>query len=247
MNILGKKISSKTENNINALTHTFKKPIIYYKLSNDDTMFGCCDGFNTSNEYHVGLKLNLPQHAFECNLLHELLHINQSENGFPAICNKTTTNFINEQEWFSMLGRQLQVTTLDADVVQRLNNLGYSSEYFIESRLDVVKNLFADMILNIGDKYNFALFSTQFILLSLISNKEQFENVERIIINKSIELYDKSMELTAKISEIGYDTPIGATLSNCELLNELNLWSQYYIYFKEQKIRNYTEAIKLKI
>lgn len=138
MEILGKVISDKAAEAISEIEAKLKKPVIYSFTDTSKTLsFGQCD-YTQPDAYYVYSKqslfnitkanqVNIP---FETNILHELLHLCQIEEGFPytGTVNLAASDGID-------LGSTFASVILDLNVDVRLKDLGYSSEYFYKNRL----------------------------------------------------------------------------------------------------------------
>lgn len=232
--ILNKTLSVKTSELIESITSNFKKEVIFkpIELLNIGG-YGAAD-YWSENCYTIYLKEDLPKEAFETNILHELFHIQQLEEGYPSIRN-ITSNGYPDTEYTSFIGRIIQATILDLDVELRLNSHGYNSAFFVNRRYKTLKSINSKKI-HFNDRFEKEPFDIQFILFNLLSKQSQKDFIIPYLNNQFPGLVDNALELSDKISEIGYNTPEKCTKCFTIIFDFYNLWENHCISINNQII-----------
>ena len=239
--ILSKTLSFDSELLFNELEQSFMKSIVFYPIAelphyDNINSYGAVDTFSPG-PYKVWLKEDLPFSAFEANMFHELHHIWQIENAFPAVENKPTDLFqSSDMLFFEEVGSHIQSVILDIDVYNWLNANGYSSKFFINERYEgFIQN--KDLEYNmLHDKYNFANLVSAFTLFFVFASPDQISHFKTAYI-KYPSVLSTSEELAKVIDSINPVNPQSSALGMCLLIDRLNLWDTYYVRINDQKIR----------
>lgn len=143
MNVLGKELSEKTATLINEITQHLSKPVEYRFTDPSKTAsYGQCDPWQP-DAYYIFCKESLLSTArknqvnvaFETNLLHELSHLCQIEEGFPHTRTRSTPVTVANQSYYDSLGALFASTILDLNVDFRLKQNNYTSSYFYSQRI----------------------------------------------------------------------------------------------------------------
>ena len=143
MEILGKSISKQSAEIILRLEESLSKPVKYaYTDPTKTKSYGQTD-LSQPDAYYIYSKqdllhltkpkaINIP---FETNILHELSHCCQIEDGFPTVRTHNYTPENPNAEISFSLGNAIGSSILDLNVDYRLKQLGYTSEYFYDRRV----------------------------------------------------------------------------------------------------------------
>ncbi|TFE30844.1 hypothetical protein [Cohnella luojiensis] len=223
MEILGRKISGKTERIINEIYSNLKKPVEFRSIEAGNAFGSIIDNTDT---FIVHLSLRLNGDVFETNLLHELFHGIQMTNSYPEI-----GNIVNDQ-FVAMLCSSLSSLVLDLEVQERLTEHGYDSSYFFNYRNRVLKELanknFAPII---NDELNQKYVSTNLALFFLTASETQSKFIKHLYQNAPINTLNGALKIVDAIKKIGYDSP--AKCFNCFMgvLDTLDIWNFYGILY----------------
>lgn len=143
MNILGKELSEKTASLIKEITQCLSRPVEYrFTDPSKTSSYGQCDAWQPDTYYIYckesllsAEKKNQINIAFETNLLHELYHLCQIEEGFPYTRTRCTSVTVTNQNYYDNLGSLFVSSILDLNVDFRLKQNGYTSSYFYNQRI----------------------------------------------------------------------------------------------------------------
>lgn len=241
MVILGRTISSKTRGLVEELTNTFGKPVAYECLSAESKArhyFGSLD-FELPTHYIVALDDNLDDQPFEANLLHELRHAAQIELGYPSVKTKQTYLQLAERPFFSILGNLLRSIILDLDVHRWLDSNGYSSQYFVEHRLQ--KALNDKTVYRLHIPFNLASLVANLLYVYLFVDQRQRDELEMAYSDRTPQAVDMVKDIKARITSLGYSTPESVLRCLGVLMDSLDLWAQYSITFNTINLRTTKE------
>ncbi len=137
--ILAREISGKAEETVNAIKLTLSKPVIYAKISDENGEIGKYE--DGKDNYFVWVDDTLPDEAFEINVVHQLLHLQQISRGFPftKAISEHTDGDVNFAASFSNLFNDI---IMDLEVEHRLKEeYNYDTTYFTSKRLGYFKNI----------------------------------------------------------------------------------------------------------
>lgn len=240
-NILNHQLTDKTYEIFCTLSSSFLKPLEFKSI--DDINIG---GFGAADYwangcYTIYLKTDLPKEAFETNLLHELFHIQQMEEGYPNLRNYSNSKDI-EQEYIDDFGRRLQVCILDIDVERRLNLNGYYSSYFIKQRYKTIKTINKNKY-SFDDNFDRQHFTIQFALFVSLASNSQKEFAIPYINSQFPGLTDDAVEISKKILDIGFDNPLRCIKCFSFLLNHFDIWKYHIIQIGEYIINNPSDLL----
>lgn len=245
--ILGRTLSPKTSDLVSSMEATFRFPVEYYSISampnKSRDAHGTVDPFGSNGQYKVWLSLNLTDERFETNLLHELTHIVQIEQGYPCVCNKDSADYHSpDRSFVESLGSRLGSAVLDVDVQERLLEDGYSNcEFAEENAAGLIGNSDHDYT-RLDDPLNYAIFVTSLLLTASLVGEATREDLYAAynryppVVNDVRFLYDE-------MRRIGASTPERAAASLGAIIDRLSLWPYYFILLKGRRIRTRNEYV----
>ena len=241
--ILGRAVSEETNQIIENLCSAFTKPVLFHDISDlpNRPGFGAISS-SDPQKYDVYLDLKLPQDAFEVNILHELFHGKQIESGYPLVCNKLGCDlfYTGDKAFFEHLGSQISVVVLDLDVIEHINKINRSNDYFLQSCIHEFSS-FDPQAFNFGDKYNVAGLACQIALLLLSCDETDKQRVNEILHPLPEVLKLSASNITTIIGSFGFSTPISATQSLGGVIDYFGLWNLYRIFIQGRYIRTSKE------
>ena len=244
MRILGKAVSPKTESLIVKLENSFNYPVEYLPISDRPNgrgnSAGSVDIYHQTGKYRVWLATDLPQGAFEADILHELHHVTQGESGYPNAFNKNSTDFCSADRSFVQgLGSHIGSVVLDIDVNHWLSENGYSYSFFTSNNYQVLLHN-QQPFTTLSDPLNFAelclalvhasLYVDDFDAATLLQRYAQYANV-----NETVSLLRKELLSFSRF------TPQTATDAMGFVIDTLKLWKWYYILSPAINIRTSKE------
>lgn len=239
MEILKHAISLKAETIINELLSNLKCTVSFHDMSEiNQTGFGACDTAN----YKIYLKEDLYGVPFETNVLHELYHLCQHEEGFPTTLTLVNNITRNEQHYFNGLGSAVTSSLYDLDVYRRLMMNDYDSSYFHKYRFKKLKDeLSAPTPFNCNDKYDFAYWSANCVTLLCAPQKNDFVLSQLKKVNSR--LYYSAYSLYLMFCEKGYTDARSSLVCIAEAFKALDIWDVQDIQYKGQIFHSYDEVV----
>ena len=237
MEIFNKVISEKAEKDIKNLTSAFSKKTEFFDIT-QTTLKGFGAVYHDNPEmYEVYVSSLLEGEAFETNIICELLHIKEAENGFPTSGIKNSETVLKEKNvaFFQYLNHSLQSAVLDINVFSQLVNMGYDTSFFTNHKLKLIKEVSPEI--NMEDKYNQASFALQFILFALTAKNEEYEEAKNFLNSIFNGYADEIVPMIEDIKKIGYDTPYKAAQIMAYITDKYSLWDVFYIQLGNDKIR----------
>lgn len=238
MILLGKPISSNTEALILEIEGSLKKPVHYaFTDPKKTSSFGQSDPWQPDS-YYVYCKeslLNLtkrnqPNIPFETNILHELFHLCQAEEGFPYTGTKYNKMTEGNMDFFDRMGSLFSSTILDLDVDFRLKSNGYSSEYFYKNRIKRAEKLIMKGV-TCSTNDDFVQYACMLTCLNLQYRNSEMDNLLNLYQKKIPNLVFCILKMSEEISKIGYNDAVSTFNSLCYLFDSFNLWASHVVYF----------------
>ena len=240
MKILDRTISEKTASLISIIEQSLSKPVVYGFTNPATKDYGYCD-YTQPDAYYIysagslfnAAKKNQVNVPFETNLLHELSHLCQIEEGFPYTITKTTPETSKNMEHYNVLGSILCSCILDLNVDSRLKSYGFDSHYFYGQK---VINL--EKILRKGTDYSKCA-SEEFLKAALMisslvltyKSQKLAEAMQHLLpINEP--LLRCVQDMTTGIKKIGYDTADGAFRCLVFVFSATGLFSTHSIVYR---------------
>nr|DAQ76835.1 MAG TPA: hypothetical protein [Caudoviricetes sp.] len=249
MKILGQVVSDKAAGIISDIENQLSKPVIYeFTDSSKTSVYGQSDPYQTKAYYVRSkesltyiTKSNMVNIPFETNIIHELSHLCQIEEGFPYT--STLSNSITNRniESYNILGSVVVSLILDLNVDYRLKNNGYTSEYFYKERLRKAKKAAKEWGA-ITNSYDFVFMAFQLVGIRLLSPREEALGALNLYKDANPGLVNCVEELSSKINEIGYNDASSAFECLVYIFNKINLWSTFSIFYKNVNYIS-TEAV----
>lgn len=227
MEILSHTVSYKAEILINELISNFKNDVSFHDISEiNQTGFGAC---NLTN-YIVYLRTDLYGEPFETNVLHELYHLCQYEEGFPVTSTLFNCITRNDKNYFSGLGSAITSSLYDLDVYRRLMLNKYDSSYFHKSRYKRLKaELSSAAPFNCSDKYDFAYWSANCITLLCAPHKDEYLLSQ--LRKENSKLYYSANSLYLMFCEKGYTDARSCLVCIAEAFKALDIWDIQQIQY----------------
>ena len=248
--ILGKEISPATTKYIAEIETSLHKPVVYQFTEPKKTKsYGQCDPWQ-SEAYYVYCKESLLQVTrkkeinipFETNLLHELMHLQQIEEGYPHTATLRTAVTAQDPVFWDAMGTLVYSVVMDLNVEYRLNQLGYTSAYFHEQNcIRAEKDARHGYIFR--DEIQFVRMALQLMGLYLTCPRERMEKVLSIYSKKNQSLVNCVITISEEISEIGYSDAETTFRSLVFLFSAFNLWRSHQISFRGKDYRS-VSAVK---
>ncbi len=209
------------------------------RSSYGSTDFSCYEkGYCT---VYLDLKRNSLE--LETTLLHELRHVWQIGNGYPFVNNKTASSYFQtERDFFEELGAKIQSAILDLDVVQYLENQGYSSAIFSEStNTDDLHTIYSRVTnQSIQDPWNLAM-----AVLCLYIAYTRADELNKPVVLRAAEAFPKIIEecllIEKEISAKLCDDPTYCTRAMGWIIDHFSLWKTYFVVYQGQRIRTHDE------
>lgn len=239
--ILGKTLSPKTSEIVYSMESGFRLPVKYYfaseRANKSDSIFGSVDAYGVDGVYKVWLRTDIPDKLFETNLLHELSHITQAEEGYPIVCNKNSADFrSSNRDFIEELGAHLGSAVLDIDVQKRLLVCGYENREFAEQN---AAGLIAasDYDYNqLNDPLNYAMLVVSLLMTAALVGAATRDALYIAYGRYPLAISDARL-LYGEIQQVGTDTPEKAAAALGAIIDRLSLWSHYFIFLSGRRIR----------
>lgn len=247
MKILSRSISEKTEKIISNLCRSFCLPVKIFSIAkrpnHNDQVAGTVDAHGTGGIYSVWIDDSLPQMAFESDILHELHHITQVENGFSEVFYKLTSKFHStDRSFIEEVGSHLSCTVLDIEVNNWLLQNGYDYTFFTEGNYNGLLKNSDYPYTELNDPLNFANLTLALLHASLY--------VDDTSASRLFDAYSTYPDVTAcamwlrkKLLSINIDCPAAALFAHGLLIDSMNVWQYYYAATPTQKIRTRGEYV----
>lgn len=202
------------------------------------TGFGACD----TSSYKIFLKTDLYVEPFETNVLHELYHLCQHEEGFPTTGMLVNDITRHDQYYFKGLGSAVTSSLYDLDVYKRLMLDGYDSSYFHKSRYKSLKGELSKATpFECKDKYDFAYWSANCVTLLCAPKRDEF------LLSKlrqgNSRLYYSAYSLYLMFCENGYSDAKSCFISIAEAFRILDIWDVEEVQYKGNLFHSYDDAI----
>lgn len=193
--------------------------------------------------YTVYLKTTQTPIEFETTLLHELRHVWQIENDYPWVGNKTASSAFDANRDFLMsIGAQLQSAVLDLDVIEYLEQHGYSSAIFsaftpAENLSGIFQKVTSE---SIQDPWNLAT-----AVLSLyIAYARADDSCKPLVLNSAAtcpRVIAECLLLNERISLRLCNDPLYCAHTMCWIIDHYSLWKTYFVSFRGKRIRTHAE------
>lgn len=230
--ILGRDISKKTALEIERILNYIQHPVVFQELPEYNPHgFGCANWFAEPNRI-VSSVTNLPQPAFEANLLHELYHLCQYHDGFPMTRTKIQPWLSqNDQNFLNGIGAAAASLILDLDVCDRIKNFGLSSGYFFDTRYHQAMSFHFDQLTHRDDKVSMILHIAGLILQN---DQWQARNVIQHYQAKNKYITQKANGLAKKLKKCDHNSPEGCFKCLTVMFDYLGIWDWQTITFLGQ-------------
>lgn len=240
MEILGRTISEKTAGLISDIEQKLSRPVVYDFTDPATREYGYCD-YTQPETYCVysaealfnAAKKNQINIPFETNLLHELSHLCQIEEGFPYTCTKVTPETAHNSVYYDGLGSTILSTIMDLDVDCRLKRFGFDSRYFYGQRvIQFQKQLRQKIIYEKLGETEFARYAMMVTGLRVAFEDPKMNQVLSLLNTDNLTLLNCTNELTYCIKQIGYDSAEGAFRCLVFAFSAFNLFSTHLIVYR---------------
>lgn len=243
--ILGKTLSPKTSEIVSGMESEFRLPVKYYPASErpnkSDSIYGSVDPYGAGGFYKVWLRVDITDELFETNLLHELNHITQVEEGYPIVCNKNSADFLSSsRDFIEELGAHLDSAVLDIDVQKRLLACGYENCEFAEQNAAGLIATSNHDYNHLDDPLNYAMLVVSLLMTAALVSTATQDALYTAYGRYPLVISDVRF-LYAKIQQIGAATPEKAAASLGAIIDHLSLWPYYLIYLGGKRIRTHGE------
>ena len=247
MKILSRAVSDKTENIVTSICKSLNKPVKYFPINkrpnSKDSVAGTVDAHGRRGFYSVWIDQKLPRNIFEADLLHELRHIVQVENGFSEIFNKNTDEFHSpDRSFIEEVGSHLSSVVLDMEVNNWLLENGYSYSFFVEKNLTGLLSNANYPYTKLDDPLNFANLAYALLHTSIYIDDASSTTL--------FDAYSKYPRLVACISDlrkeflsIEVNSPSSSLLAHAELLDVLGVWKYFYAATPFCRVRTHSEYV----
>lgn len=240
MKILGKVISEPTANLIDSITSAFCKPVLFSFTSSDDPSYGHCNPFEP-DAYRIFCKESLlnitkadqPNIPFETNILHELFHICQMEEGFPS-----TFTYAGRDDG---LGSLIVSSILDIDVDHRLLQFGFDSSYFHSARMKHARKVaLKNQVYT--DPLEFVQMAVSLSSMMCRCPEPEISSIVMLYGRKNAALINCIFTIAKDLKEIGCSSPESAFRSLVYLFDAFSIWNNQMIVFQGKQYRSLSEV-----
>lgn len=239
MDILGKTVSEKTATIITEIEQRLRKPVKYQFTDPAKTKsFGQSDPWKP-DAYYVYSKealfnltkksvINIP---FETNILHELMHLCQIEEGFPHTATIHTPQTLSDIDAYDNLGAMIVSSILDLNVDYRLKAYGYNSKYFYDHRINrafkTIRRKFT-----CDDDISFVYYALMLSFLDIVCGRDVMTRLLQEYRQKNQGLFNCVTTLSPEISAIGYNDAESSFRSLAFLFDTFNLWVTHELTYQ---------------
>ena len=178
---------------------------------------------NIENKYIIHVNQHNPFNQMEYEFVHEFYHCIQKDEGFPNISYKDIK--------YQKLAAYLTSVVLDLDVINRMNNIGYSyDDSTLDEKVKTIIKLIKLSSLDIEVRneihelfqYNKLCLSIAFCRI-LYSNQYKINYILQLAENNTPYIYKTQSIIYNTITKIGYDTPRKTYKIFKTLIRELKL------------------------
>ncbi len=241
--ILGRDVSQSTAKEIERIESYINHSIRFEYLPEDNPHgFGYAD-FLAEPDRIVHSVTNLPQSAFEANLLHESYHLCQAHDGFPTTSTIPQPDLNkNDYEFLCRIGSASASTILDLDVCDRIKSFGLSSEYFFNVRYQQAISLNLEKLTHRDDRVSVTIRLAGIILQN---SRFQSQNVIKHYQVNNQNITRKAQKLASKIKRCNHNTPIGCFECLTAMYDYLDIWDWQAIIFQDMVIQDSGLANKI--
>ena len=240
LEILGRTISERTSEEIERILSYIQHPVIFKPLQNQNPYgFGRSD-YLSEPDWIVYSITDIPQPAFEANLLHELYHLCQVKEGFPLTSTKVLFNNKEEQTLINRVGGAVASTILDLDVCDRIGKFGLTSDYFFNIRYR--QALAYHVPERIDSRSVFVFTAVRLAGIILQNNRWQSNEVIQHLQSENIRLVRKGKGLASTIKRIGHDSPEKCFRCLIASYDYLDIWNWQEINFQGFFIQSSEQA-----
>jgi len=171
-------------------------------------------------------QVNVP---FETNILHELFHVCQMEEGFPHTATNPGLDVV-----YDRVGSAVISSVLDLNVDFRLKSHGYSSEYFYNQRIKQA-NKQLDKGLFFQSEIDFIINTVYLVNMQLSFPGEPMHQLLLRFQKADPGIANATHEISAHISRIGYNNPESSFRSLVFIFDAFNLWQSHHLIFQSKK------------
>lgn len=240
LEILGRTLSEKTSEEITRILGYIQHSVVFKPLHRQNPYgFGRVDYFS-GPDWVVYSVVDIPQPAFEANLLHELYHLCQIIEGFPLTSTKTLFSRQEEQALINNAGGAATSIILDLDVCDRIEKFGLNSDYFFDTRYHQALTSPVPEKINTRDAFVFTTVRLAGIILQ--NSRWQSNKVIQRYQSKNIQLVRKSHGLASRIKKCGHSTPEECFRCLVASYDYLDIWNWQEINFQGFLIQSSEQA-----
>lgn len=246
MKILNREISEKTARLVSAIEQSVPLPVVYeiIKTEKATPYAGRVDTSGRNGCYTVWLNNTLPRRPYETDLLHELRHIVQIQNGFPTVYNKGNSDFHSPDRAFvEEVGAHLGSVVLDVEVNKWLKDIGYDYSFFTLNNYTVLLNQADADYPNWRDPLNRANIALSLVHAALYVDDPHTDTLFSKYSDRYGPIVEDASALRRFILSLGVLSPDKALLAQCKLIDSLRLWSHYLVISPSQTIRTGREFL----
>lgn len=178
---------------------------------------------NIEDKYIIHINKNNSLDEMEYEFVHEFYHCIQKDDGYPNI----SQTHIKYQK----LAAYLTSVVLDLDVINRMNNIGYSyDDSVLDEKIETIIKLIKLSTLDVEAcneihelfQYNKLCLSIAFCRM-LYSNQDKINYILQLAKNNAPDIYKTQSIIYNAITKIGYDTPRKTYKVFKTLIRELKL------------------------
>ena len=248
MVILGKRLSDKCAQLVKSAIDALSVDVYFRDIKETNrNMYGSTDVSHYNDGYcTIYLQLEQSPIQFETTMLHELRHIWQIEKGYPLVVNKNACSFFNENPYFfETIGSQIQSAILDLDVIDYLEDNGYSSTLFSDFARDrealsvIWQNVTKE---SLKDPWNLAT-----AVLALYVAYVRADEVNKPIVQDSASQFPQIIQgckiVEKAISPEACSDPVYCANRMGWIIDHFSLWKTYYVEFRGERIRTHGEYV----
>lgn len=244
MMILGRPVSDKAEGIISAIEQKLSKPVKYEFTDPAKTScYGQCDPWRPEAYYIYSKeslfditkknRINIP---FETNILHELTHLCQIEEGFPHTATKVNKQVFTNKVLYDELGSVFASSILDLNVDFRLKQSGYTSEYFYKNRMAHAEKMARKRGFSLAKSdIDFVQYACQLMCLNLVYAGTEMDNLLELYRAKNPALVNCVFKISSEILNISYYDAESCFRSLVFLFDAFNLWNTHQIIYQSTR------------
>lgn len=238
--ILNQTLSSKAAQLYEQIQSQLSKPLNIRPISDLNSQgarrYGALD-FSHNDAYYVYLSTDLHSEPFEVNMLHELHHIQQIEQGFPTVNSNNPERFNSQNKsYYRLIGAHLQSVVLDLDVWNWLTQREMNIRFFTKNYIKEAKK-YTNQQISLSNRFATAKYVCEMLLpFSHATDLQRNTILKEAKFN--LDALQHANRLSQQIKNIGYDTPIKAAHCMALLLDEFNIWDTYCISYGNHAYRS---------